>query len=142
MNVHSQHRPALRSLLPLLLLLLVSQLVLWPSGIVTHWLPQQIPHYSQWHLLLEIFSIVISFLVFGLYWGLHDRQRSQHLMMLSASCLGVGLLDLMHAMSYVDMPDLITPGSTEKAINFWLAGRLFSVAGLLLFAFGSTRPLR
>lgn len=52
-------------------------------------------------------------------------------MILGVGFLAVGLIDLAHTLSFAGMPDLVTPSSPEKAINFWLAGR-FVAAGVLL----------
>ncbi|MGT2492830.1 MASE3 domain-containing protein [Cupriavidus basilensis] len=38
--------------------------------------------------------------------------------------LAIGLLDFLHAASYKEMPDFLTPASPEKPINFWLVSRL------------------
>jgi diguanylate cyclase (GGDEF)-like protein/PAS domain S-box-containing protein len=47
--------------------------------------------------------------------------------------LGVGLLDFLHLMSYVGMPDAISPNTPHKSIFFWLAARLLGAGALLLY---------
>ncbi len=84
------------------------------------------------HLLLEMFSMVVCLLVVVIAWhavGEAD-QRSAPALIYAFSV--VACMDLVHAMSYAGMPDLISPSSTEKAIFFWLVGRAFELLGVLL----------
>jgi len=53
----------------------------------------------------------------------------------------VAMLDFSHALSYVGMPDLVTPSSPQKAINFWLSARLLAAVGLLAVVLLPARPL-
>ncbi|MDP1784230.1 MAG: EAL domain-containing protein, partial [Sulfuricurvum sp.] len=48
---------------------------------------------------------------------------------------GVAVLDFSHVISYTGMPEFVTPSGIEKAIYFWLAARILSSVGLLLFLF-------
>lgn len=140
MRIHSSYRAALRPIGFLLFALTAIQFVLWPTGATA--LPRFIDYYAQWHMLIEIFAIVVSTLAFGVCWSINDRDRPANLMLLASSCLGVALLDLLHVMSYAGMPELVTPSGPEKAINFWFGARFFSVGGLLLFLHFPARSWR
>jgi len=48
--------------------------------------------------------------------------------------LGVGLIDFLHTMSYVGMPDVLTPNTPQKSIFFWLAARMLAAGALLVYA--------
>ena len=48
--------------------------------------------------------------------------------------LGVLIVDLAHTLSYPGMPDLGTESTAQKAITFWLAGRIIAAIGFLLIA--------
>lgn len=85
----------------------------------------------QTHLLLELFSIIVSLLVATVAWYSFDSDSRDEAGLLCGGFLAVAALDLVHALSYDGMPQLINGNSTPKAIHFWLAGR--SVAALTLF---------
>lgn len=90
--------------------------------------------YLPLHSGLEIFSIVVAGMVFALGWNLRRGARGGRLVWLGAACLGAGLLDFAHLMSYPGMPPFFTPNSAEKAIGFWLMARLLGALGLLAHA--------
>ncbi|WP_346286207.1 MASE3 domain-containing protein [Zoogloea sp.] len=88
--------------------------------------------YLPVHTSLEFVGIAVSVMVFALGWNLRRQPGNSHNLTLGIGFLSIGLIDLAHTLSYAGMPDLITPNGPEKAINFWLAGRL--VAALVLLA--------
>jgi|GEM_PF-641587 len=87
-------------------------------------------HYPVLHTLVEIPAIVIAAMVFGIGWNAYDENRPLALPILACGFLTVGLLDLMHVLSYQGMPDFVTPNNPEKAINFWLAARYAAAIAL------------
>jgi len=94
------------------------------------------------HTLSEIFAVVVAALVFAVAWNTYARERPSNILILACGFLGVGLLDFGHALSYRGMPDLVTPASAEKAIDFWLAARYLSAATLLTVALRPWTPLQ
>ncbi len=102
---------------------------------------QGVASYLPLHTALETFSLVVSFLVFGVAWNAYARERAGNLVILGCVFLAVGLIDFLHTLSYKGMPAFITPGDPEKAINFWLAARYLAAAGLVLAAVRPWRPL-
>ena len=97
-------------------------------------------HYLALHTALEVFSITVSAMVFGLGWSLRRTPQSGPFVWLGIIFLAVGLSDFLHVLSYAGMPVFITPSGAEKAINFWLVARSFAVLGLLVLPFlGCTR---
>src|SRR6185312_15604737 len=94
------------------------------------------------HTAMHVFALVVSWLVFAIGWNTHDPQRAGSITLLACGFLGVALVDFGHALSYAGMPDLVTPASPEKSIDFSLVSRLFAALALLSLAFIPRKPLR
>ncbi|MBU0499401.1 MAG: PAS domain S-box protein [Gammaproteobacteria bacterium] len=94
--------------------------------------------YLPLHTGLEFIAMAVSAMVFSLSWTLRGRER-QLPALLGAGFLGVMLIDFVHVLSYDGMPPFLTPSGPEKAINFWLAGRLLAALILLLVSFAPER---
>ncbi len=92
-------------------------------------------HYLPLHTILEMLSITISGMLFGLTWSMRGQDDNARRMLIGCGFLAVCLVDVAHTLSYVGMPDFVTPSGAEKAINFWLAGRYISALTLLAAAF-------
>lgn len=123
----------------LLLGLTVVFVLIWQAP--PHLTYQGLASYLPLHTALETFSLVISFLVFGVVWNAYARERASSLVILACMFCAVGLIDFLHILSFKGMPAFVTPSDPEKAINFWLAGRYLAAAGLLLTALLPWRPL-
>jgi diguanylate cyclase (GGDEF)-like protein/PAS domain S-box-containing protein len=91
------------------------------------------------HTAIEIISVIIGSAIFALVWE-SRTHRSKGTLLLACGFLATSCLDLAHLLSYAGMPDFITPSSTQKAINFWLAARLTVAISLFVFALRSTDP--
>jgi hypothetical protein len=100
------------------------------------WLPtppalRGIAHFLPMHMAMETFAIVVAMLIFGITWNAYRQERAGNAVLLACAMLAVGLIDFAHMLSYRGMPDFVTPGGPEKAINFWLAARLLAALALL-----------
>lgn len=93
------------------------------------------------HTAMEVFSVSIAFLLFGVVWNVYSQDRSGSIVILGCAALGVAMLDLAHALSYKGMPDFITPSNPSKAINFWLAARALMGVALFSVAIRGSGPL-
>ena len=91
-------------------------------------------HYLPLHSVLEFLALAISAMVFSLAWNLRSQDLSSNNLLMGIGLLVVCLIDLAHTLSFNGMPNLVTPSSPEKAINFWLAGRFIAALTLLAFA--------
>jgi PAS domain S-box-containing protein len=100
----------------------------------------RIEHYPAVHLVMEMVSVTVAMLVFVSGWHAYSRALPRNLVVLACMFMGVAVLDLAHALSYPGMPDVFTPSGPEKAINFWLIGRLMAALALLAAAILPTRP--
>lgn len=97
-------------------------------------------HYLPLHTLLEFLSIMAAFLVFATVWHTPVRAVSASLQLIAMALFATGWLDFFHTLSFRGMPDLVTPASPEKAIAFWLSGRLLIAATLLGVSFYPQLP--
>lgn len=98
--------------------------------------------YLPIHTMLELFSILIAFMIFGVTWYGLESTRSIKIMLLSCAMLASSILDFAHMISYKGMPDFITPASSEKSIAFWLAARFTIAIALCVISFWDAIPQR
>jgi len=88
--------------------------------------------YAVVHLLIELFSVVISLLLFSVVWQAQNRELPDAVIIVASCFLMVALFDLFHILSYPGMPNFFTPNSTTKAIDFWLLARFAAASSLLV----------
>lgn len=82
------------------------------------------------HLVLEVFSTIVATLVVVMSWHAFRREDQDLARPLIFTFTVVAGMDLIHALSYAGMPDLLTPSSTPKAIFFWCMGRGVELLGV------------
>ena len=92
-----------------------------------------LPAFLAAHSLMEVFAIIVAALVFFTGHGADEAIRSARTMALGCAFLAVALFDTLHFLSYLGMPDLVSPNSPHKSILFWLAGRYAAGLGLLAY---------
>lgn len=95
----------------------------------------KLAHYLPVHTLMETFSVVVSMLIFTVGWAVYTLERIKPTAIISCALLSVGVLDLLHLLSYAGMPDLVTASSTQKSIYFWLCARFVLALALLVAVF-------
>src|SRR5665647_1298647 len=61
-----------------------------------------------WHSVVELFAVVVAMLVFITGFRAILSARKGAVVLLGVAFFGVGVLDFLHAMSYVGMPDAVT----------------------------------
>lgn len=89
------------------------------------------------HTVLELLSVFIVFSIFSMVLLMRDGLKEYHgkfLLHVGLGFLAVGGIDLLHALSYPGMPEIITVSSYQKSIALWIFGK-YLVALLFLFAF-------
>ena len=79
------------------------------------------------HLMLEMFSVVVSCMVVSMAWHTLSGDGAAMSKLLIVGFTAVAGSDLLHAVSYDGMPALLTDSSTPKAIFYWLMGRTIEV---------------
>ena len=113
--------------------------MLW-TGVLAIDLPAR--YFLPLHTALEVASIIVAMLGFGIAWNAYSQDRPGNIVLLGALLFGAGLLDFGHALSYAGMPELVTAASPQKAVAFWLPARLLVAAGLLATALRTWQPLQ
>ncbi len=86
-------------------------------------------------LLAELFSIFVSFSIFGVTWYAYGKSRDNHALFMGAAFLVIGFIDLFHTLSYPFMPDFITPNTPGKSAVFWNLARVISAPLFLASAY-------
>lgn len=111
------------------------------SSFIAVWLAQSalyttidIKEYLVFHNITEFFSVMVSLSIFGIGWYAYDQSKNKHALFLSCAFLAIGLIDFMHTLSFPGMTPFISPNNTNKAILFWISGRLFSALAFLASA--------
>ncbi len=94
--------------------------------------------YLVFHGLIEYFSVIVSFLIFSVGWFTYKQSKDRQALFLGTMFLGVGILDLLHTLAFPGMPDIVSPGTSNKSVQFWIIARLFSALTLFVSAFIST----
>lgn len=129
-------KPTVRSLVLLIFILLISCLFP-PLQIV-----RDIVGYPPFYVLLETISVIVSMMVFAVCWGVQAKDRPGNFLVLATIFLGVGLIDLLHTISYESVHMFATPFHPEIAIQFGLAARGLTAIGLLVVAVLPWQALR
>lgn len=91
-------------------------------------------NYLPFHNVLEFIGIFISFGIFAMGWATYKHVGSNRILLLSITSLAVGCFDFFHTMSFRGMPDFVSPSEPNKAIYFWLAGRVTDSLSLFFVA--------
>ncbi len=84
------------------------------------------------HTLAELFTIIISFIMFSLAWATYDYSKNLVLLFLACGYLWIGSLDLMHMLNYKGM-NIFSQDLGNIGVQYWLGAR-YSEALLLLTA--------
>ncbi|WP_461571949.1 putative bifunctional diguanylate cyclase/phosphodiesterase [Thiobacillus sp.] len=116
----------------MLLLAASIPLLVW-QAVPANQLTISAPAFLAAHSMMEIFAIIVAALVFFTGHGVQETMRSTRSMVLGCAFLAVALFDILHFLSYLGMPDLLSPNSPHKSILFWLCGRYAAGIGLLAY---------
>ncbi|WP_416828998.1 EAL domain-containing protein [Ectobacillus polymachus] len=88
-------------------------------------------NYVMIHLMIEIMIIVACFSIAIQAWLVFPYILSNYRLYIGALFLALGLLEIMHTISYKGMPFFLKESSTYSATWFYIIGRLTQVLGLL-----------
>lgn len=91
------------------------------------------PTFLAAHSIMEVFAIIVAALIFFTGHGARGTVRSVRSIALGYAFLAVALFDILHFLSFMGMPDLVSPNTPHKSILFWLCGRFAAGVGLLLY---------
>jgi PAS domain S-box-containing protein len=92
------------------------------------------------HVLIEIFSVVVAFTIFILAWNTRDKIHNSGLILLGAAFLVIGAVDLLHTLSYKGMGVFRTFGA-DTATQLWITARYIESLSLAAAPFFATRKI-
>jgi len=96
--------------------------------------PTVIYNYLLFHVLVEIFSIVVAFGIFIIAWNSSYFVKNNFILFIGVAYLFVALLDLLHTISYKGMG--VFPGSgADLPTQLWIAGRGLEAVSLFIAPF-------
>ncbi len=127
-------------LVGILLLIASIPLLLWQTA-PTDQLPISPSAFLVAHSLIELFAIVVAALIFVTGHGAQETVRSVRSIVLGYAFLAVALFDTLHFLSYVGMPDLVSPNTPHKSELFWMGGRIMAAVGLLAYVLIPEAPV-
>jgi len=90
------------------------------------------------HTALEIFTIAVSFSIFGVRWSARMYAKDAQSLFLGSAFLSVGLLHMAHTLTFQGMPSPLEP-NVSRPLYFWTAARLTFAAALVAASFVPTR---
>lgn len=91
--------------------------------------------YLLFHTLVEFYSILIAGIIFVITYNLRDRIDSDYITIIGTSYLFVGIIDLIHTLSFKGM-NIFTGFDANLPTQLWIAARyLESVTFLVAFFF-------
>ncbi|MGD8188398.1 EAL domain-containing protein [Brevibacillus ginsengisoli] len=80
-------------------------------------------HYLSVHTVLEFFSIAVSLSIAIQCWMMFPYSATRHRLLIGGIFFSVGLLDLMHTLTYKGMPTILYMNSAA-ATWFWITARI------------------
>lgn len=111
------------------------QVVSWAVGlavVAALWLTW-LHSYLLFHSLTELFSIVVACAIFVLFWNARRFLDNGALLVLGVAFLFVGLVDLLHTLSYEGM-NVFSGSQSNLATQLWIVGRSLQGAAFLAAA--------
>ena len=91
------------------------------------------------HTLAEFFTIAVAVLAALVAWQTHPFSRNHLLMFLGCGYFWIGMLDLIHTLTYKGM-GVYPFNEANPATQFWIAARYFEALLLLAAPWFLTRP--
>jgi hypothetical protein len=82
-----------------------------------------INNYLFFHVIVELFSIVILFVLFSITWNARRFLENRYLVFVGIAAAFIGVLDLLHTLTYKGMNIIESP--LFYANQFWIATRFF-----------------
>jgi len=112
-----------------------------PAKVQQHW---RIPLYisiallicsvfnaTLFHTLIELFAIGIAIMSFVVSWNTYAFSRNQLLLFLGCGYFWIGIIDLLHALTFEDL-SILNNLDSGATIQFWIIGRFLESFILLL----------
>ncbi|WP_162987510.1 MASE3 domain-containing protein [Metabacillus litoralis] len=94
------------------------------------------------HLILEMYSVFISFIIFVFGWKAFGHNPPTTLLFVPFVFLAVGYFDFMHTLTYSGMPPLFIESSINKTVWFWVVARATEAISLAILFFFDEKTVR
>ena len=85
------------------------------------------------HILVELFSIIISFAIFVVYWNTRRFLKNEYFFFLALSYFFVSVFDLAHILSYKGMV-LFPDTGANLPTQLWIIARYYQAGSLIVAA--------
>lgn len=97
--------------------------------------------YPAFHLLAELFAVVVAMSAFTVAWNTRHYIENGYLLVLGISYVTIAVVDLLHAISYSGV-SVIPNATTDLPTQLWLAARYLQAVAVLLAPLFVTRRTR
>lgn len=98
-------------------------------------------NYLLFHTLAEIVTVIIALAVFTVAWNSRRFLKNNYYLYIGISFLTIGLIDLIHALTYKGVGILSGASDPNIATQLWLAGRYLTATAFLVAPFFAERKL-
>ncbi|MCV6612847.1 MAG: EAL domain-containing protein [Amphritea sp.] len=118
-------------------------LKLWAPALAAGVILLLVAQYSflAFHTLAELFSIIVSFILFAVAWSTRRLNRNNFLLFLACGYFWVGSLDLLHTLTYKGM-GIIEHAHVHTSVDFWISTRFLEAIILLLAPLAASRRVK
>ena len=89
-------------------------------------------NFLLFHTLAEFFAITIAILMCVVAWHMYPFTRNNYLMFLGGGYFWIGVLDLLHTLSYKDIGIFPGSASVNMGVQFWIGTRYLEALLLLI----------
>jgi signal transduction histidine kinase len=93
------------------------------------------------HLVIEVTIVVVAICASLMSWYDYKYKHELKMLIISLTFCIVAPVEFVHALSYLGMPDFITPNSVNKASTFFMITKLLLAAGLFGAVFSGEKML-
>lgn len=92
------------------------------------------PEYVPFHTALELAVTAMFLATFAVQWFAAGSRgfRDARARVLGSALLAGAIFEGLHALVFPGMPGFFGPGTTERGITYWVAGRAWTVAALVV----------
>ena len=121
---------------------LTGEILLGIAVVVGLLLVRQYYGYTLFHVLAELFAVVVAAGVFIVTWNTRRMLDNGYLLVLGIALLFVGAVDLIHTLAYKGMGTLISQDETDVPTQLWLIARYLQAFAMLTATAFLTRRVR
>ncbi|MFD2442958.1 EAL domain-containing protein [Bacillus sp. CGMCC 1.16607] len=93
------------------------------------------------HTLIEFLCISISFSIFIQGWMIFTHTLSKYRVMIALLFFVMGILDILHTLSYKGMPFFLEESSVERATWLWIISRVILSLGLFMIIYQKDKEI-